>query len=343
MALSVTAALLAGSAGGFVAGRFAADDAGGVAGPTVPASRPVALQQSATPMPTGATLDVPAVLAKISPSIVQVVADSRFGSATGTGFIVSADGEIVTNAHVIEGEDQVKVRLPGETEARDAVVVGTASDTTDLAVLKVEGVSGLTPAELGTSADLVVGQPVVAVGYALGLRGDPTVTAGILSAVNRSLDAQLSGLLQTDAAISPGNSGGPLLDARGRVIGVNTAKAGSTAAENIGFAIPVDTAVRITDGLRGGVAVSTGFLGVSTRDAELGDLGAEIVEVVPGSAADDAGLEVGDVITGVDGTVVSGSGDLGSVIRAQTPGASITLEVRRDARTVEVPVTLGTR
>jgi S1-C subfamily serine protease len=272
-----------------------------------------------------------------------VVTDSAFGSSTGTGFVVSADGEIITNAHVVEGQEIVKVRLPGESQARDARVVGASSDLTDVALLKVSGVNGLTPAQLGVSADLRVGDPVVAVGYALGLRGDPTVTTGIVSALGRTLDSQLAGLIQTDAAISPGNSGGPLLDSQGRVIGVNTAKAGQTGAENIGFAIPIDGALRVADGLRGGTSLSTGFLGVSTRDADLGDLGAEVVEVVPGSAAEDGGLRVGDVITAVDGALVSGAGELGSVIRSLDPGAALVLTVQRGGTSVDLDVTLGTR
>ena len=168
---------------------------------------------------------------------------------------MSSDGEILTNAHVVEGASTVKVTLAGEAQSRDADVVGT-DVANDLALLKLSGVSGLPAAALGESDEVRVGDDVVAIGNALALRGGPTVTRGIISALDRTLDTQdatMTGLIQTDASISSGNSGGPLVDATGKVIGINTAVAasgGGTAAENIGFAIAIDTAKPVIERLR---------------------------------------------------------------------------------------------
>ena len=197
-------------------------------------------------------LDVAAILAKVEPAIVAIQATGRLGIGQGTGIIISADGEVLTNAHVVEGA----TADPGHPAGREPVPAGhrssgpTAATTSPCS--RSQDASGLPTAELGSSAAVRVGDDVVAVGNALGLRGDPTVTRGIVSALNRSLDT-LTGMIQTDAAINPGNSGGPLVNNRGQVIGINTAVAGQ-GGQNIGFAIPIDSAKTILDGLRSGQA-----------------------------------------------------------------------------------------
>ena len=252
-ALAVTAALVGGGAG-FVGGRWADQP------PTVSTSSAPATALAAT---TGG-IDAAAVYRSLQPSVVSVEAQivqrqGRFqssGTAAGTGVILTAGGEVLTNAHVVSGATSITVTLPGEATARAATLVG-ADTAHDIALLQVSGASSLTPASIGGSAAAVVGDDVIAIGNALALDGGPTVTRGIVSALNRSIqdeNGQLTGLIQTDAAISSGNSGGPLVDAKGQVIGINTAGAtssGTVSAENIGFAIPIDQAMQIVAQLRG--------------------------------------------------------------------------------------------
>jgi putative serine protease PepD len=181
------------------------------------------------------------------------------GTGAGTGIVLSADGDVLTNAHVVEGASVIAVTVNGSTTSHAATVV--ASDTAnDLALLKVADVTDLQPADIGSSSSMAVGDDVVAIGNALDLEGGLSVTRGIVSALHRSIDAgtrsgseSLTSLIQTDAAISSGNSGGPLVDAAGTVIGINTAAAsssGATTVQNIGFAIPIDNALAIVDQLR---------------------------------------------------------------------------------------------
>jgi putative serine protease PepD len=198
-------------------------------------------------------MNVGEVLAKVEPSVVSIETQiseqngffTQQGTGAGSGIVIDTDGTILTNAHVISGATSITVTLAGETKARTATVI--ASDTSrDLALLKVDDTSNLVAAPLGHSSDTAVGDQVVAIGNALALSGGPTVTEGIVSALNRTIETDsgtLHGLIQTDAAISSGNSGGPLVNAKGEVIGMNTAVAtssGSVNASNIGFAIPID-------------------------------------------------------------------------------------------------------
>ena len=185
---------------------------------------------SAAPTLAGPALDVAGVVAAVGPSVVtiQIDVDGRPGGA-GTGVVLDAEGEILTNAHVVEGASAIRVTVEGRPQSIEARLVAADRDA-DLALLQLEGTTGLEPAPLGSSGDLAVGDDVVAIGNALGLRGGPTVTRGIVSALDRSLDTgsgTMTGLLQTDASISSGNSGGPLVDASGRVVGINTAVATS--------------------------------------------------------------------------------------------------------------------
>ena len=263
------------------------------------------------------------------------------GQAAGSGFVLSADGFIVTNSHVVEGANEITVDLSDGSSSQAALIA--ADPESDLAVLKVER-TDLTPLAIGSSDDLLVGEQLVAIGNALDLSGEPTVTTGIVSATGRYLvepnGARLANLIQTDTAINPGNSGGPLLNMRGEVVGVNTAVAGQ--AQNIGFAIAIDPALRIIDDLRNGELPEHALLGVTSQATPDGE-GAEVVEVVPGSSADGAGLEVGDVIIAVGDTGVDVPDDLGREVAEQAPGDIVEVTVVRDGQTITITATLGAR
>jgi S1-C subfamily serine protease len=246
----VAAALVAGSTGALVTHAL-----------EPPSTTTTVVQAAPSSQVAGSSLNVTQIAAKVEPVVVSIEATSNqgpFGSTSaGSGIILTSDGEVLTNAHVVEGATSIKVTLAGESQARSAELVGIDSSA-DLALLRISGVSGLQAADLGSSAALQVGNDVVAIGNALALEGGPTVTSGIVSALNRSIDTrsgQMTGLIQTDAPISSGNSGGPLVNAAGQVIGINTAVAGSsqsTTAENIGFAIPIDRAMSVVERLRAG-------------------------------------------------------------------------------------------
>ncbi|MGH9068716.1 MAG: S1C family serine protease [Acidimicrobiales bacterium] len=309
------------------------------------------------------------LLVKTLPAVVSIKTTQTQGLGTGvgagTGIVVSPGGEVLTNAHVVRGAEAVTVTRYGTTQALPAHLVG-ASPADDLALLKIEGASGLPTLSLGHSAEVQVGDPVLAVGNALGLAdGTPTVTQGIISATGRSLPAEgsqggtgLSGLFQTDAAINPGNSGGPLVNLKGQVIGVNTASAqgapGRAPAQNIGFAIPSDHAASLLPDLRrGGVApAEAAYLGVGTvtltpslREAYglLPERGVLVARVSPGSPAAGSGLAPGDVIVAAGGQDVASAESLGEALRSHRPGDLIHLDLVRGSQSLSLPVTLATQ
>ena len=262
------------------------------------------------------------------------------GEAAGSGFVLSEDGYIVTNNHVIDGASDISVTLDdGSTET--AELVG-ADPRADLAVLKVDR-TDLTPLSLGDSDKIRVGDPVVAIGNALDLGAEPTVTGGLISAKERTITepngSVLIDLIQTDAAISPGNSGGPLLDMTGHVVGINTAVAGQ--GQNIGFAIAINRANDLIQQLRNGEVPQHALLGVTTQPNTDGDAGAVVVAVQAGSAADEAGIEEGDVITDLDGDTVGGPEDLAALIAGRQPGDTVTVKFERDGDSQTLDVTLG--
>jgi putative serine protease PepD len=263
------------------------------------------------------------------------------GQAAGTGFVLSADGYIVTNNHVIAAGDSPVVTFADGTTEPATIVAGDPSR--DLAVLKVDR-TDLVPLPVGDSDELRLGDQLVAVGYALDLNGEPSVTAGILSAKNRTITAengaQLVNLLQTDTAINPGNSGGPLLNGRGEVVGINTAIAGS--AQNIGFAIAITPVMNVIEELRSGTVPDRALLGVTTQPTGQGP-GVEIIEIADGSGAADSGLRVGDVIVAVDDTDITDPTSLGAAIGTYQPGDVVTVTVERNGATEAFDVTLGTR
>ncbi len=281
------------------------------------------------------------ILAKVEPSVVDIVASSRRESGEGTGIIISPDGYILTNAHVVSGATRVSVATPASSKALTATVVG-ADEAHDVALLKIDDASGLPAAELGRSADVKVGEDVVAIGNALGLRGDPTVTRGIVSALNRTVE-NLTGMIQTDAAINPGNSGGPLVNSAGQVIGINTAVA-ADGAQNIGFAIPIDKAKALAERLKTGQGPApTAFLGVSTTETSDGSAGALVVSLVSGGPADKAGISVGDLIVTFDGKPVAGADTLSGLVQGRQPGDTVRVVIERDGSSRTVSVTLATK
>jgi putative serine protease PepD len=297
---------------------------------------------------------VAGVASNVLASVVSVIIDD----GSGSGFVISQDGYIVTNNHVVsstEGDGTIEVGFFDGTTA-PAVIVGR-SPSYDLAVLQVER-RDLTPVRLGDSADVVVGDPVIAIGSPLGLEG--TVTSGIISALDRPVSAGGEGetsfinALQTDAAINPGNSGGPLVDAAGRVIGVNSAIASlnlGAAPSNIGlgFAIPIDQATRTAQQIIAtgeavypvmGVRLDRAFPGPGARIAADD---AESPGVEPNGPAESVGIEPGDVITEIEGRVIDSPEEMIVALRAQQPGDRVTIVVERDGEQRELTLVLGSK
>ncbi|MBV8033851.1 DegQ family serine endoprotease [Roseateles sp.] len=271
--------------------------------------------------------------------------DAPTRRGVGSGFILSADGYVMTNAHVVQGADEVIVTLTDKRELK-ARIIG-ADQRSDVAVVKVEA-TGLPVVKVGDSNKARVGEWVMAIGSPFGLEN--TVTAGIISAKQRDT-GDLLPLIQTDVAINPGNSGGPLVNMRGEVIGINSQiYSQSGGYMGIAFAIPIDEAIRVADQLRAGGHVVRGYLGVLPDDitkevAEaigLGKpLGAVIRSVIAGGPAEKAGIEGGDVVTKVDGKTVDKASDLRRLVAAVKPGAKTTLTVFRRGVTKDIVVTIG--
>jgi putative serine protease PepD len=298
-----------------------------------------------TQVPARAPESVAGIAQQALPSVVSIAT----AGGTGSGFIISEDGYIVTNNHVVAdaGPQGVRVSLRDGREV-EATVVGT-SPAYDLAVLDVE-LDGLTPLPIGDSDQVVVGDPVVAVGNPLGLEG--TVTAGIVSAVNRPVTAggqdevSFINAIQTDAAINPGNSGGPLLDAAGNVVGVNSSIAtlggggglGQGGSIGLGFAIPIKQAQLTADEIIAGGEATFPVIG-ATLDVSSG-AGAVIASLVPGGPAEGAGLRPGDVVTQIDGTTVRTAEELIVAIRSRQPGDTVELSFDRNGTEDTVTLTL---
>jgi serine protease Do len=268
-------------------------------------------------------------------------------SSLGSGVILSRDGYIVTNNHVVAGGGDVIVRLDRGTE-HPARVIGT-DPATDLALLKIDGAS-FPVLPLGDSDRLEVGEPVMAIGNPFGL--DQTVTTGIVSAKERFIGSgPYDDFIQTDASINPGNSGGPLLDSRGAVVGINSAIFSQSGGSiGIGFAIPINLAKTVLVQLRERGAVVRGYLGVSVRPvtreaAEAAGLsepkGAIVESVVEGSPAADGGLRRGDVIVAVNGQAIAAPPELTRRIAGTPPGTRVEVSIVRQSRSMKVPIELG--
>ena len=304
--------------------------------------------------PSLGTTVVAQVVNMLADSVVtinsQISDASGEGEASGTGVVLTSDGEILTNAHVIEGATKVSVRFAGETEPRIATVL--ASDAgNDLALLKIDA-TNLKPATFAQPETIRIGDQVIAIGYALALDGGPSVTSGIISALKRTIITEsgaLNGLIQTDAAISSGNSGGPLVNLRGEVVGINTAVARSDvnqAATNIGFSISVDEIVPVLEQLRSqasGVVRQEGFLGVGLAARTDGGQGAIITSVQPDSPASLAGILQDDIVLSVDGEPIDGQAGLVASIRDAAPGQTVEIEILRGVKRLTVKATLVAR
>jgi putative serine protease PepD len=288
------------------------------------------------------------VAAAVQPSVVSVKVTTPQGGAEGSGVILDSNGTIVTNNHVVASATDVTVSFADGSTA-SATVVGT-DPANDLAVIKAENVSGLTPVTLGTTESVHVGDSVLAIGSPLGLEG--SVTSGIVSALHRTVDlsgnegstALVGDAIQTDAAINPGNSGGALVDSQGRLIGINTAIAGLGATSGqsgnigVGFAIPVDEVRRVTTALIAGETPTHAVLGVQISDSP--DGGALIQVVEPGSGAAKAGLQAGDRVVKVDDRTVDTGTDLAGAIRSHVPGDTVTVTYVRNGQEQTTKVTL---
>jgi putative serine protease PepD len=263
------------------------------------------------------------------------------GEATGSGFVIDEDGHVVTNQHVVEGAESVRVEFADGTEV-DAEVVGT-DPSTDIAVLDVDRPSSeLTPLEFAPTGGLQIGNPVIVVGSPFGLEG--TLTTGVISAVGREIESPngftIENAVQTDAAMNRGNSGGPVLDTGGRVVGVAAQiRSESGGSDGVGYAIPGDTAKRVAQELIADGKVEHAYLGVSLED----DGPARLVDVVGGSPAARAGLRTGDVVTEVDGRSIETGDALREAIAAKKPGDELKLTIERGGDEREVTVELGTR
>ena len=354
--------LLAALAGGALGGGIvlALDDDDGGGGTTTTVVRQAPLE------PGSEGLNAAEIYKRDGPGVVFIVAEvvepartpfdfglpDQRGQSTGTGFVIDDEGNILTNAHVVENATNVAVRF---SDARTAQAEVRGRDrSSDLALIKVdpEGLD-LKPLGLGTSADVQVGDPTVAIGNPFGL--ERTLTTGVVSALQRRIDAPdgftITDVIQTDAAINPGNSGGPLIDAAGEVIGVNSAiRTGGAGVGNIGigFAVPIDTAKRVLPTLKRGRDVERAYLGVTsaTVTPELNlrvERGAVIQDVAPLGPADRAGLRPGDIIVGVGGEEVRSAEDVGRLVDERSPGDEVEVEVVRAGERERLEVRLGKR
>jgi S1-C subfamily serine protease len=348
------------------AGVFDRDDSGSTSSSGASGS----LASPSAPLPANAS--VADIYAQVSKGVVQVEARGQSAGplggieqGTGSGFFIDERGRIVTNQHVVEGANRVRVRFDPDEDSIPAKVVGT-DPSTDIALLKVDPddvKGGVKPLALGNSGKLRVGEPTIAIGSPFGLEG--SLTTGVVSALERQVESPngfaIEDVVQTDAAINPGNSGGPLLDARGRVIGINAqiASSGARANSGVGFAIPINTAKKIVPALDRDGEIKRPYLGVSTADvtddlARRLDLpvknGALVTSTIDGGPAERAGIrpadprgQGGDILVAVNGEAVKDPGDVAERIEGLQPGDQTRVEVQRGDERKTITVTLGER
>ena len=359
--LVVLALILVGVVGGAIGGWLAGGSSG---------SSMTIVASNATPgaarLPNGAS--IPSLVQRVIHSVVSIDVKNAGQEDQGTGMIITSDGMVVTNNHVIAlaaNGGTITVTESGSTKVMPSVLVG-ADPSNDVALLRIENVSGLSPVTFGNSSKIEVGDAAVAIGNALGLAaGTPTVTSGIISALGRTVTAgdssssateTLTNMIQTDAAINPGNSGGPLLDSAGDVIGMNTAVAGSTSgssAQNIGFAIPAARIRSLLPELEKGGTSSTnhgGYMGIeiATLTPDLRSQyhltpteGAVILDVITASPAATAGLRQGDVIVAIDSKKITTADQVTAITRTHSAGDSIAVTVQRGSQRQTLKVTLS--
>ena len=274
----------------------------------------------------------------------------RRGSATGSGFIVDPKGYIITNLHVVDGSDEIEVKLVGEQTEHKAKIIGSDEET-DLAVIKIDADNPLPAVEIGNSDAVQVGDWAVAIGSPFGL--EASVTAGIVSAKGRDVGAQqFQKFIQTDAAINPGNSGGPLLNIRGEVIGVNTQIATRTGGfQGIGFALPMNMAVKVYNMIIKSGKVTRGSIGVRFSNADATELlkalgvdhGVAVTEVEAGGPAEKAGIKPEDILLSIDGEPIKDGDDLVARIADTPVGTEVDITVDRDGKKLDLPVTIRDR
>jgi putative serine protease PepD len=345
-AVAVVAAVVGGGVGGYIGHQTATPS-----GPTSVGT----LQQ---PVPEAGD-EPPAAITSVAQHVLPSVVQLSKSSGEGSGVVLSGDGLILTNAHVVDPGHPGKLTAVFQNGSTSPVTVVGIDARADLAVVRAQGMPGLTPIQLGNSDGLQVGQQVVAVGSPLGLAG--TVTSGIVSSLNRPVETGDPGApdgrpasntsvldaIQTDAAINPGNSGGPLVDMQGRIVGINSAIASlgsggdkESGSIGLGFAIPINQAKRIADELIATGHATRAALGVLVRDAD--PAGAQLVNVIAGGAGAQAGLKPGDVVTKIGNRLVQDSDDLVAAVNSANPGSSVALAVSSGgAAPRQVQVTLG--
>ena len=358
-ALVVTVALASGAGGAAVYG-VAGSGSSAAPATVVTAAAPTA--RPAAAVKTSGSLSVNQIYQRTNPGVVDIKVTTggsaptdNFGGpggsgngsgqesqAEGSGFVIDGDGHIATNQHVVDGANSITVTFADGKKA-GAKVVGTDAST-DVAVIKVDAPkSELHPLQFADSNNVLVGAGVVAIGSPFGLEG--TVTTGIVSALNRTIQAPnnftINGAIQTDAAINHGNSGGPLLDSDGHVIGINAQiESDSGGNDGVGFAIPSTIVQRVAQQLISSGKVAHAYLGVQLSD---GNGGAQVGQVVNGAPAADAGIRTGDVVTAIDGKAITGADALVTAVDGKKPGDTVTLKVRHGGSTSDVKVKLGTR
>ena len=366
-AVALVLAAAMGFAGGFVGAKF-----GGSGKVVIQQVAPSSTADSASgsdnsitaASSSGSSLTTEQVADLVSPSVVVITTEqvvysqwSWYGqnqveSGAGSGVIISSDGYILTCAHVVDGASNITVTI-GDKDYT-ATLVGEDT-TSDIAVIKIDA-DGLTPATVGNSDSLKVGQSVMAVGNPLGELGG-TVTGGMISALNRSVTIQGSSsvntmsLIQMDASVSPGNSGGGLFNMNGELVGIVNAKSSSSDAEGLGFAIPINDAIKVAQELlENGYVTGRPYLGITylaVTDAQTASqlgvnaYGVYVVEVVKGGPAEKAGLQAGDRIVSVDGTEIASKDDLGTLMQKHTAGDTLSITIARDGQMQTVNVTLG--
>lgn len=366
-AVALVLAAAMGFAGGFVGAKF-----GGSGKVVIQQVAPSSTADSASgsdssitaASSSGSSLTTEQVADLVSPSVVVITTEqvvysqwSWYGqnqveSGAGSGVIISSDGYILTCAHVVDGASTITVTI-GDKDYT-ATLVGEDT-TSDIAVIKIDA-DGLTPATVGNSDSLKVGQSVMAVGNPLGELGG-TVTGGMISALNRSVTIQGSSsvntmsLIQMDASVSPGNSGGGLFNMNGELVGIVNAKSSSSDAEGLGFTIPINDAIKVAQELlENGYVTGRPYLGITylaVTDAQTASqlgvnaYGVYVVEVVKGGPAEKAGLQAGDRIVSVDGTEIASKDDLGTLMQKHAAGDTLSITIARDGQMQTVNVTLG--
>ena len=366
-AVALVLAAAMGFAGGFVGAKF-----GGSGKVVIQQAAPSSTAGSASgsdgsitaASSSGSSLTTEQVADLVSPSVVVITTEqvvysqwSWYGqnqveSGAGSGVIISSDGYILTCAHVVDGASSITVTI-GDKDYT-ATLVGEDT-TSDIAVIKIDA-DGLTPATVGNSDSLKVGQSVMAVGNPLGELGG-TVTGGMISALNRSVTIQGSSsvntmsLIQMDASVSPGNSGGGLFNMNGELVGIVNAKSSSSDAEGLGFAIPINDAIKVAQELlENGYVTGRPYLGITylaVTDAQTASqlgvnaYGVYVVEVVKGGPAEKAGLQAGDRIVSVDGTEIASKDDLGTLMQKHAAGDTLSITIARDGQMQTINVTLG--